>query len=360
MAHITGADRAEANESGDPARMRTSLACAAAVLLVAVAACSGDNDETGSGATGSSTTSSSATSSGSTATTAAGAPAVAPYLDIVSGSADVDAIYKATGQASFVASFVVADSAGSCTPTWGGETAIGDSTIKAEIDKITANGGKVIVATGGATGTYLETACSASELATAYEKALDAAGSNYLDIDIEQTVTDATVTTALATVQKARGTSVTLTLPVGGTEVGLTDAGIALLTSAKNAGLDVTVNAMTMNFSATGDWGTALTTATEAVKADVASVWTGLSDTEIYDMLGVTPMIGVNNSGGTTMLANAKTLIAYAEQKGLGFVRFWSVNRDNGDCADGSVKSNCSGVSQDEYAFTSLFTGFTT
>ncbi|MFI5891058.1 glycosyl hydrolase [Actinoplanes sp. NPDC051513] len=313
-----------------------------AALLVSVAACGDDSSPSASASTGT------------------GSPAVAPYLDIVSGSADISDIYQKTGQASFAAAFVVADSAGTCTPTWGGSTAIDDSTIKASIDKITANGGKVIVATGGETGTYLETACSAPALASAYEKALDAAGSNYLDVDIEQTVTAATVTSALAALQKARGTAITLTLPVGGEEVGLTDEAIALLTSAKDAGVDVTVNAMTMNFTATGDWGTGLTAATEAVKDDVASVWPDLADAEVYDMLGVTPMIGVNNTGGTTTLANAKTLLSWAEEKGLGFVRFWSVNRDNGGCTDGSLSATCSGISQDDYAFTSLFKGYTT
>ncbi|WP_433375689.1 glycosyl hydrolase [Actinoplanes sp. CA-142083] len=321
--------------------MRARLAAVSAVLLLA--ACGGNSD-----------------SASTSAPTDAGSPAVAPYLDIVSGSANISDIYSKTGQASFAAAFVVADSAGSCTPTWGGTTAIDDSTIKATISAITGNGGKVIVATGGETGTYLETACSASELAAAYEKALDAAGSNSLDVDIEQTVTAAIVTSALATLQKARGTAITLTLPVGGEEVGLTDTAIALLTSAKNAGVDVTVNAMTMNFTATGDWGTGLTAATEAVKDDVASVWPDLTDAQVYDMLGVTPMIGVNDTGGTTTLANAKTLLSWAESKGLGFVRFWSVNRDNGGCTDGSVNAACSGIAQDDYAFTSLFKGFTT
>jgi chitinase len=287
-----------------------------------------------------------------------GSPKVAPYLDIVSGDADLAGIYAKTGQASFTAAFVVADSAGNCTPTWGGTAAIGDGAIKASIDEITANGGKVIVATGGETGTYLEAACSASELASAYEKALDAAGSNYLDVDVEQAVDPATVTSALATLQKARGTAITLTLPVDGTEAGLTDAAIALLTRAKDAGVEVTVNAMTMNFDAIGDWGAAMTTATEAVKDDVAGVWSGRTDAQVYAMLGVTPMIGVNDTGGTTTPADAKTLLAWASSKGLGFVRFWSVNRDNGGCTDGSVRPTCSGIDQDDYAFTSLFKGY--
>ncbi|MFF5291109.1 hypothetical protein [Paractinoplanes globisporus] len=320
-------------------RARVPAALLVPAVLMAVAAC-GSSDTSGSSGT------------------ASAAPAVAPYLDIVSGSSDISDISAKTGQASFTVGFVVASSSGGCTPTWGGSTAIDDGTIKAAIAKIKAAGGKAIVATGGETGPYLETACSASELASAYGKVLDVVGSNYLDVDIEQTVDPATVTAALATVQKARRTAITLTLPVDGTEAGLTDAAIALLTSAKNAGLDVTVNAMTMNFTATGDWGTAMTTATEAVKDDVARLWSDRSDAEVYAMLGVTPMIGVNDTGPVTTLANAKTLLSWAEARGLGFVRFWSVNRDNGDCADGSVSPTCSGIGQSAYAFTALFKTF--
>ncbi|GAA0490214.1 hypothetical protein Ade02nite_24260 [Paractinoplanes deccanensis] len=287
---------------------------------------------------------------------------MAPYVDIVSGTADISAIASATGQKDFTLAFVLADSSGSCTATWGGKTALDDSTVAASIAEITAAGGTPVVSTGGASGTYLETACtSADDLAAQYEAALDQAGSNFLDVDIEQTVTAATVVKALSTLQAARGTSITLTVPVGGTVLGLTDASIALLQAAEQADLEVTVNAMTMNFDGgTAGWGTAMTTAAEAVKDDVASVWTGKSDTEIYGMLGVTPMIGTNDSYATTTVADATTLLDWAEEKGLAFVRFWSVNRDNDGCPDGTVSATCSGIAQTDYAFTTLFATFTT
>jgi chitinase len=289
---------------------------------------------------------------------AAHAPVVAPYLDIVSGSADVSAVHAATGQADFTVAFVVAGGPRACTPTWGGTTAIDDATIGAQLHAIAAVGGEVVVATGGQDGTYLENACSAAGLAAAYEKILDVTGSNFLDLDIEQPVTPATITAALATVRKDRGTAITFTLPVDGEEVGLTGAGIALLRGARAAGLDVTVNAMIMNFPPAGDWAAALSAATESVKADVASVWTERSDREVYAMIGVTPMIGVNELGGPTTLAAVASLLAYAKAEGLGFVRFWSVNRDRGGCPAGTIDDNCSGLRQSEYAFTKLFAGY--
>ena len=301
--------------------------------------------------------STSASPSASTAKIAE-SPQVAPYVDIVSGTADIAAIHKATGQSDFVVAFVVANAAGDCTPTWDGRVALGNKTVKASLKRIDALGGDVVVATGGATGTYLESVCSPAQLAAAYGKALDAAGSNHLDVDIERQVDAATITTALAALQEARQTAITLTLPVGDGDAGLTSSALALLRGIEKAGLTVTVNAMTMNFSADGDWGTAMTEATEAVHDDLAGVWSGLSDKQVYGMLGVTPMIGVNDTGPVTTVSDARTLLGYAERKGLAFVRFWSVNRDNGDCDEGSLSSTCSGVEQSDYAFTKLFAGY--
>ncbi|WP_433828970.1 chitinase [Actinoplanes sp. CA-015351] len=285
-------------------------------------------------------------------------PVVAPYVDIVSGTADLEEVHSKTGLTDFSLAFVLADAEGTCTPTWGGTTAIDSSTVADEIEAIGDIGGEAIVSTGGATGTYLENVCSAGDLAQAYRKALDVAGSNHLDVDIEQDVDYGTVAEALAALQAGQGTEISLTLPVGGTETGLTDEDVALLQTLADAGVEVTVNAMTMNFSYDSGWGDAMTEATEAVHADLAKVWPGRSESELYAMLGVTPMIGVNDTGPVTTVANARTVLAFAREKGLGFVRFWSVNRDNGDCGDGELSGQCSGISQSDYAFTKLFADF--
>ncbi|BBH66696.1 hypothetical protein ACTI_33810 [Actinoplanes sp. OR16] len=285
-------------------------------------------------------------------------PVVAPYVDVVSGTADIADVHEKTGLTDFSLAFVLADAAGTCTPTWGGTTAIDSGAVAGEIAAIDGIGGEVIVATGGATGTYLENSCSASDLTTAYGTALDAAGSNHLDVDIEQDVDGRVVAEALAALQAARGTAISLTLPVGGVESGLTDADVALLSTLAAAGVEVSVNAMTMNFDYDSGWGDAMTAATEAVAADLATVWPGRTEAELYAMLGVTPMIGVNDTGPVTTVANARTVLDFAEEKGLGFVRFWSVNRDNGDCGDGELSGRCSGIEQSDYAFTELFKEF--
>ena len=280
---------------------------------------------------------------------------VAPYVDVASGSLDIAEAVRESGQTDFTLAFVVAGRAGTCVPTWGGVLPMDAAAVQEDLDEIARLGGEVTVSTGGATGTYLETVCSRAELTAAYRAALDAAGSNDLDVDIERPVSPATVTGALADLQRERGTTVTLTVPVAGPAQGLTEETVTLLRGAEAAGVELSVNAMTMNFDPAGlGWGEAMTRATEAVAADLAAIWPERDGTAIHRMLGVTPMIGVNDTGPVTTLSDAQEVLRHAEERGLGFVRFWSVNRDNDGCS-GTVSPTCSGISQSNFEFTELF-----
>jgi hypothetical protein len=75
--------------------------------------------------------------------------------------------------------------------------------------------------------------------------------------------------------------------------------------------------------------------------------------------IGVTPMIGMNDSAGETFsLADASTLVSWARSSGyVTRLAFWSVGRDNGGCP-GTVSGSCSGISQSNYQFSSVFEGF--
>ncbi|WIM95642.1 glycosyl hydrolase [Actinoplanes oblitus] len=338
------------------------LTCATAALLLLLGGCSGDGErdakraaEPAVGAAPSPEPTGNALGS----TTIPEVLPVAPYLDPASGTADAGDVAKATGQKDFTLAYVLARGAGDCTATWGGTKPLTDPAVAAQVARIEALGGRTVVATGGEAGTYLESTCRADQLTAAYASALDAAGANRLDVDIEQEVTIDTVAEALATLQKDRGTAITVTLPVAGVTEGLTGPGIALLKGIKAAGARVTVNALTMNLDAAGGgWGRAMTLAAGAVGDDLAAIWPDTGSAAIYRMLGVTPMIGVNNTGGTTAPDDAQYLLDWARHKGLGFVRFRSVNRDDGDCGNGTVAADCSGITQTKYQFTAEFRKF--
>jgi hypothetical protein len=74
-------------------------------------------------------------------------------------------------------------------------------------------------------------------------------------------------------------------------------------------------------------------------------------------MVGVTPMIGKNDDGGTFTLADASTLVAFAKSKHLGMLSFWEMTRDRNACT--GALSQCTNVTQTPYQFSQIFAGFT-
>jgi chitinase len=282
-----------------------------------------------------------------------------PYIDITMATPTLRDVANATGQKHFTLAFALADSTG-CNPSWGGTIALNDSRVIGEVNDLKGAGGDVTVATGGAAGPYLENTCgSSSALLAAYEKALDAVGSNRLDVDVEASIPVAQVNTALKQLQSARGTAISYTLRVQGQDYGVDPFSVQILQDAASRGLNVTVNPMLMDFGYSGDWGNAIISAANATLGQMRQVWPGKSDADLKRMLGLTPMIGKNDTGPITTQAIARQVMSYAQSNHVGYIGFWSVGRDNGGCPNGTLSPTCSGVSQSTYEFTNIFKGFT-
>ncbi|HEV2639594.1 MAG TPA: carbohydrate binding domain-containing protein [Actinocrinis sp.] len=288
---------------------------------------------------------------------------VAPYIDITSATPTLASIEQATGQKTFTLAFLLGGAGvPACTPEWGGTIALNDSRITGEISALRALGGDVAISFGGAQGPYLETTCtSAAQLAATYENVISTFQVTHLDFDIEASTNTAMMDQALAMVQKAYpNTVVSFTLEVQAATYGLTPSlGVQVLQDAVNAGVKVgIVNPMTMDFAPDGDWGTSVIEAAEATEAQMATIWPSYSTAQLYAMLGVTPMIGDNDTGPVFTIADAQQLVAWAKTEHVGRLAFWSEGRDNGGCS-GGVSPTCSGVSQSTYQFTSIFGGYT-
>jgi chitinase len=331
-------------------RRATSLV-AGVTLMLAMAACSSATPAAPA----------SAPSSAATPTPTRSAPPARPafgaYLDISVSTPDLAALATQTGLKHVILSFVLAKD-GSCDPAWGGTDPL--DTPKASIDAFHAAGGSVTIATGGADGTYLEKACgSAADLAGAYTKILDATGTNLLDIDVEHDVQIDKVIDALSQVQRARGTDITLTLPVDLAGLGPGQLDLVRRAAAKN--LAVTVNVMDMDFHADGNWGKAMVAAAETMLGQLRKVYPKASEAERSRKLGITIMIGRNDNGVVTQPADAKTVLDFAESRGIGRLGIWSLGRDRGSCAKRvAAQPDCSGIAQDDYQYTkqlSVFNG---
>jgi chitinase len=281
---------------------------------------------------------------------------VAPYVDVtLPNRPDLSEVARTTGHDDFVLSFILAGQGG-CEPNWGGNLPLDDAELLADVAALRSTGGQVVLASGGAQGPYLENACAnATELADAYRAALDAVDANSLDVDIESDVPVRLVTEALAELQQERGTAITLTLQVED-ESGLTPLAVDVLQAAAEQELDVTVNAMVMNFDPEGAWGDSIVTAAEATVEQMREVWPDASTEALHSRLGLTLMIGRNDTGAVTTIADAETVLEHARTHDVGFLGFWSLARDNGDCPGQEVASSgCSGVDQRPYEFTELF-----
>ena len=281
----------------------------------------------------------------------------APYVDLTTPPLpDLGAIADASGQRDVVLAFVLAGT--SCAPTWGGITAIDDPAVRRTVAALKARGGTTTVSSGGAVGTYLETRCpDARSLADAYARALDAVGTDHLDVDVEtdtgRAVSEARIGDALALLQRERGTKVTLTVQVRDASTGMTATARELVRAVSDRGVAARVNLMVMNFPASGSWSGAMLGAAAASTRTLAAMWPGTDPADVAARVGVTLMLGRNDTDATTTPADAQAIVAGARRAGYGFVGAWSLLRDNGDCAGTTdEQDDCSGIDQGRWAFT--------
>ncbi|OHX15238.1 chitinase [Chromobacterium amazonense] len=309
------------------------------------------------------------------------ARAFAPYVDMTLWpTPQIDKIGVNQGIQQFTLAFVVAQNG--CNPSWGGVLPIPgassdqqSSAISAGITNFRAKGGEVMVSFGGANGTPLQQACTSNaSLQAAYQKVLDTYNLNRIDFDIEGGAqTDAAannrnfaVVAALQKNYKAKGKTlhVSLTLPV--MPFGLTQDGQNVLNSALSNGVALdTVNIMAMDYGQhTADMGAAAKQAAQALYGQLDAAYKAhgqtLTDAQLWQKVGVTPMIGLNDTQPETFtVANANNLYGMANSNNFGVLSMWSVSRDKSCPGNGSyVDSQCSGIVQTPYAFSNVFKGF--
>ena len=276
--------------------------------------------------------------------------AVTPYVDVSASTPPITAMSDAGAGNDVALAFGLATD-GDCTPSWGGTVALDDADLLAQLDRLRQRGGRVTVATGGATGEYLENVCdSAADLAAAYGKLLDTTRSARLDVDIETDVDVDRVADALHTVQAGRDVDVSLTLQVSGAGRGLDSRAMKVARAVAAAGVRFDVNAMVMNFPYDGTWLTAMTDAASAVRSQLGEI------SPAPQGLAITVMIGRNDTGPVTTLDDARGLAAALPGLGVHDLRLWSLSRDNGGCPGAEkARFDCSGVDQADFAFTKLF-----
>jgi len=335
------------------------------------------------GASGQSAVISVTTAAGS-CTVSSGGHMFAPYIDMgLTVGEQLLTIQQQSGIKTFTLGFIVSGGSG-CTPVWGGngatvanDTLANGTTMLSLVQGVRSAGGDVIISFGGAFGTELaaNTACAtASQLQAAYQAVINKYSANsstpvMLDFDIEGGAVDSPVRSdgvnsvdlrnqvLNALVAANPGLKISLTLPVLPT--GLIQSGVNVLTSAASHHTPVSVvNVMAMDYGSANDNGGQMgLSATQAA----SNVHTQIQSAGLTATVGVTPMIGVNDTNTEIFqLSDANMLLNFANQNSyITRLSMWSVARDNGGCAGaGFASATCSSITQNSWDFSHIFEAF--
>jgi hypothetical protein len=290
------------------------------------------------------------------------------YVGDLGDANQIPGIVSASGAKAVILAFLDPDNNG-CNLIWPGANGplpsdtVGSTSMATAIADLQAAGVTVGISQGGAGGQEAAAYCStAAETQAVYQQLITQYHVKWLDFDVEYPETSGQPTRraqALAALQAANpGLIISYTLPLGpgGLDSG-TGGGTTDLTDAKSAGLNLTiVNGMAMDFGQTNENQPALSEeGAAALKSQIQS--TGLTST-----VGLTFLPGTSDDDPPQYftLANATTMVDFAETNGyITLLSFWELNRDNGGCPGSTVdEDTCSGVSQSNYQFSSIFEPF--
>ena len=127
------------------------------------------------------------------------------------------------------------------------------------------------------------------------------------------------------------------------------------------------VNVMAMDYGSwaapnpQGKMGDYAIAAADATFAQLKQVYgTSKTDAALWRMVGVTPMIGVNDLADEIFdQTEAREVADYAARKQIGMLAFWSINRDLArSTASGRATATDSGIVQGTYEFAKIFAPF--
>lgn len=274
--------------------------------------------------------------------------------------------------------FITALDGTECQGAWGGFAAysVASGFRLPEINHLRKHGGDVRVSFGGAAGHELAVLCDSVESTrAAYQAAIDAYGLTHIDFDIEgEAVNDPPSidrrSQAIKLLQdeaaaEDRTLWVSVTLPVLPT--GLVSTGLYVIDSALTHGVRLDgVNIMAMDYGSQaapnpegkmGEYAMSAATNLHAqLTAAFASHGVVKTPEQVWALIGVTPMIGVNDVVQEIFdTSNANQVVAFAESVRLGSLSFWDANRDH-PCELPVPQPNnfCSGTGQQEFQFSQI------
>ena len=302
----------------------------------------------------------------------------APYFEAYNGDS-LSGLSSQSGDKFLTLAFVQTPSRGSCTVYFNGDTSmpIASGTFGSDISAIRAGGGDVIPSFGGYAadngGTEIADSCTnVDSIAAQFEKVITTYDVTRLDLDIEDNSLTNTAgidrrNKAIKKVEDwaaANGRLVEFSYTLPTTTSGLADNGLAVLRNAISNGARVDiVNMMTFDYydNAAHNMATDTQNSANGLVNQLRSLYPGKTTAQLWQMVGITEMIGVDDFGPaeTFTLANAQTVTNWAKTQGIRSLSFWALQRDNGGCPGGAASDTCSGVAQSTWQFSHTMQSFT-
>ena len=297
----------------------------------------------------------------------------APYTDMTDYPAPNFRAFRNAGIKRVSLAFVVARGGNRCRPAWGGLRSAPASGpkpfLRGAIASFRQRGGDVVVSFGGQAGVELASACgTAAKLATAYGAAIAAYHARRVDFDVEGATIESAAgndrrARAIAILQRAarrrhRPLFVSFTLPT--LPSGLDASGLALVRDAERRGVDIgVVDGMAMDWgdeaapNPSGHMGDYAVKTGRGLYGQLRKLFKGRPAGRVARMVGVTPMLGVNDVASEVFgLDDAAQLAGWAGRRHIGMLGVWSLGRDRA-CARrrAQAQDHCSGVSQRRWDF---------
>jgi hypothetical protein len=250
----------------------------------------------------------------------------------------------------------------------------------ADIASLRALGGDVIPSFGGYSadhsGTEIADSCtSVSSIAADYEQVITTLGVTRLDFDVESNSLNNTAgiarrNQAIALTEawaaaNAIPLQIQYTLPVE--QYGLDPNGESVLQSAAANNATVTsVNIMAFDYYIAGEgtvnMGQAAINAATNTHAQLASIFPSDTAAQLWNMEAITLMPGIDDKktkNEVTSLADAQTTLSFAQANNLNLLTIWAIQRDNGGCPGTAGNNLCSGITQNNWDFSTTLGAYT-
>ncbi|CAG2121548.1 unnamed protein product, partial [Medioppia subpectinata] len=243
--------------------------------------------------------------------------------------------------------------------------------VLGKVKAIRAAGGDVSVSFGGYNGVDLGKAChDVNSLANAYQIVIDKYSLTNVDFDVEHdNLGDVQGETrrfqAIKILQqkaKASGKQLFVTLTLPSTTVGLSELGRNEIKRAVDLGAKMDLyKIMAFDYGGPGaDQVNSVISVMEQTHKQLKDLRKDLNDQQVYAATGLILMNGHTDQPSELYTIDTfRKLIDYANQKHLGRVSYWALNRDR-KCTKpvGWVDGTCSSLEQQPWDFTKTLANF--